>query len=322
MDLAALPDPPQTWEEARPLLRSILRPATYASLRRDGEAVAWRQPVSAFANELVAVDFPQARLIVTVENTAQWGVGWREVFAAGRENVAALHPVSTDVSCTEAPAFYDVEQATYISSAILTHGWLAGFGQSEGPRPVAFVPSEDVLLIGSDDPEEGAKFFEVAEKMYCEAERPVSPEGFTVRGGRLVPFDKAGQHPLRSLAVRARTCAAFRQYEEQTEFLKRTYEEDLVAVYVAAAQVIETGHGLASATVWGEGVTYDLPEVDYILFISNNDERFVVPFSVVVDIVGIVPTAAVFPRRYRVSGWPEPALMEYLRLHAVPLNSS
>lgn len=317
-----LPDPPQTWEEARPLLRSILRPATYASLRRTGEAVAWRQPVSPFAHELVAVDFPQARAIVTVANTAQWGVGWRDVFAAGRENVAALHPVSTDVPCTEAPAFYDADQATYISSAILTPGWLAGFGRPEGPRPVAFVPSEDVLLIGSDDPEEGAKFFEVAEKMYCEAEKPVSPEGFTVRGGRLVPFDKAGPHPLRRLALRARTCAAFRQYEEQTEFLKRTYEEDLVAVYVAATQVIETGHGLASATVWGEGLTYDLPEVDYILFISSNhDERFVVPFSVVVDLVGIVPTAAVFPRRYRVSGWPEPALMEALRLHAVPLST-
>ncbi|OBG17934.1 MULTISPECIES: hypothetical protein [Mycobacterium avium complex (MAC)] len=317
-----LPEPPQTWEEARPLLRSILRPSTYASLRRSGEAVAWRQPVSAFAHELVALDFPQARLIVTVANTKQWGVSWREAFAAGRDNVAALHPVSTEVSCTEAPAFYDVEQATYISSAILTPGWLAGFGRPEGPRPVAFVPSEDVLIIGSDDPDEGAKFFEVAEKMYCEAERPVSPEGFTVHGGRLVPFDKAGPHPLRRLAVRARTCAAFRQYEEQTEFLKQAYEDDLVAVYVAAAQVIETGHGLASATVWGEGVTYDLPEVDYIVFIDNNHEQFVVPFSVVVDVVGIAPTSAVFPRRYRVSGWPEPALMEYLRLHAVPLNAS
>ena len=60
---------------------------------------------------------------------------------------------------------------------MLTPGWLAAFGRPEGPRPVAFVPTEDVLIIGSDDPEEGAKFFEVAEKMYCEADRPVSPEG-------------------------------------------------------------------------------------------------------------------------------------------------
>ena len=37
--MAAMPEPPQTWEEARPLLRSILRPSTYASLRRSGEAV-------------------------------------------------------------------------------------------------------------------------------------------------------------------------------------------------------------------------------------------------------------------------------------------
>ena len=94
----------------------------------------------------------------------------------------------------------------------------------------------------------------------------------------------------------------------------------MVAVYVAAAKIIDTGHGLASAAVWGDGVVYDLPEVDYLLFVNNDGERLVVPFSVVIDVVGIVPTPGVFPRRYRVSGWPEPALMDVLRLHAVSLN--
>ncbi len=309
------PIAPQTWAEVRPLLRSIVRPATYASPRRSGDAKAWRQPVSSFVNELVALDLPTARVIVTVQNTKQWGVTWREAFDAGRENVAGMHPASANVAGTDG-AFVDADQSTYINSAILTPGWLASFGRTDGPRPIAFVPNEDTLIIGTDDPDEGPKYFEMAEQMYCESDRPVSPEAFTVRDGRLVPFDKAGPHPLRPLALRARTCAAMRQYGEQTEFLTQKYRDELVDVFVAAPMTFDAKHGVRTAAVWGEGLTYDLPEVDYICF-TNNDGHFTVPFAVVLDVLGIVHTPAVFPRRYRVSGWPEPALMDALRFHAV-----
>lgn len=63
------------------------------------------------------------------------------------------------------------------------------------------------------------------------------------------------------------------------------------------------------------------PEVDYISFV-NNDTQFTVPFSVVVDVTGILPTPGFFPPRYRVSGWPEPALMDALRFHALPSSRS
>jgi hypothetical protein len=310
---------PQTWAEVRPLLRSIVRPATYASLLKPGDAVAWRIPATNFLHELVAIDLPEVRLIVTVDNTTMWGVSDTDVFAAGRENVARMHPLSANEPGEG--TFLDADQSSYVTSAILTPGWLASFARPDGPRPVAFMPTEDILIIGNDDPHEGANFFDMAEKMYCESERNVSPEGFTVCAGQVMPFDKAGPHSLRRRAIQARACAAVRQYGEQAEFLKQLYQEELIESFVAATEALDIGHGKASAAVWGEGVIYDLPEVDYIFFI-NNDGHFAVPFSVVVDLVGIQPTPGFFPPRYRVTGWPEPALMAALRIHAVALPAS
>jgi hypothetical protein len=313
---SAPPDPPDNWDDVRPLLRSIFRPATYGSLLRAGEPVAWRQTSTPLVHELVAVDMPEARAIVTVENTNQWGVGWNDVITAGRENIARLHPVTPWMPGTQG-VYVDEDQSNYITSAITTPGWLGAFTSPNGQRPIAFIPNEDTLIIGYDDPEEGAKYFEMAEQMYCESERHVSPEAFTVHGGAVVPFDKAGPHPLRDRALRARTCAAVRQYGEQAEFLKQLYQEELIDVFVAEAMTFDAGHGKRTGAAWGEGITIDLPEVDYICFV-NHTTRFFVPFPVVVDVVGIQPTPGYFPPRYRVSGWPEPKLMEILRFHALP----
>jgi hypothetical protein len=118
--------PPDNWDDVRPLLRSIFRPATYASLIRAGEPVAWRQTPTSLVHEFVAVDMPEARAIVTMGNTEKWGVTWDEVMAAGRENVGRLHPVSLRPPGTEG-VYVDEDQSSYITSAITTPGWLAAF---------------------------------------------------------------------------------------------------------------------------------------------------------------------------------------------------
>lgn len=311
---------PQSWAEVRPLLRSILRPATYGSLVKPGEPLAWRQPLSTFLHELVAVDLPASRMLVTAGSVQDWGVSATEVFVAARENIASMHPLDRNVPGTEG-AFVDGDQSSYIASAILAPGWLASFARPDGPRPVAFVPTEDTVIICTDDPHEAPKYFEMAEQMYCEAERRGSPEAFTICAGQVLPFDKAGPHPLRSRAIRARTCAAWHEYTEQAEFLNQVYEDEVIETYAAATKAFDTGHGSATLAVWAEGVVYDLPEVDYIVF-ANNDGHFTVPFSVVVDLVGILPIAGFFPPRYRVTGWPEPEVLAALRFHAVALPVS
>jgi hypothetical protein len=58
--------------------------------------VSWRQPATSFLHELVALDLPDSPATVTTEHTDRWGVSSTEVFAAGRENIAAHNdPVSS-----------------------------------------------------------------------------------------------------------------------------------------------------------------------------------------------------------------------------------
>lgn len=313
-----LDSPPQTWAEARPLLRSVLRPATYAGLCKPGEPVSWRQPATALLHELVALDLPESPTMVTTEHTERWGVGSTEVFAAGRENIAALHPVVTqDVGA--GGMFRDADGRRYIGSAILTPGWLASFTPPPGTRTIAFVPTEDTLIVGYDDPEQGVQFFETAEQLYRDSDRPVSPQAFIECDGQVVSFDKCGLHPLRPLALRARSYESERVYNEQAEFLSRVYQDQRFACHAAPVYLVDVGDRTATAAAWGQGLVADLPDVDYLFFLGAAGERFAVPFLVVVDVVGLLPSAGFYPPRYRVTGWPERDVLDILRFHALPM---
>jgi hypothetical protein len=189
-----------------------------------------------------------------------------------------------------------------------------------GTRTIALMPDEDTLIVGHDDPEQGAQFFEAAEQIYRDAERPVSPEAFIEVNGQVVSFDRCGLHPLRRLALRARSYEVERVYNEQAEFLSRMYQEQQFACHAPPTYLIDVGDRTATAAAWGQGVVADLPEVDYVFFLGAGagGERFAVPFPVVVDIVGLLPSAGFYPPRYRVTGWPARDVLELLRFHALP----
>ncbi|MGK8468433.1 hypothetical protein [Nocardia cyriacigeorgica] len=80
---------PQSWAEARPLLRPVLRPVTYR-----GTVPAADQPlgrtVLPFVDELVAVDLPDRRTIVNDDHRAAWGVSADELFEAALANLSAM----------------------------------------------------------------------------------------------------------------------------------------------------------------------------------------------------------------------------------------
>ena len=312
-----LASPPQTWAEARPLLRSILRPATYAGVYKPGEPVSWRQPATSFLHELVVLDLPESPATVTTEHTERWGVSSTEVFAAGRENIASLHPVGAHEAA--GGMFCDAGARSYIGSAILTPGWLASFTPPPGTRTIALMPNEDTLIVGYDDPDQGVQFFETAEQLFRDSDQPVSPQAFIECDGQVVSFDKCGLHPLRRLALRARSYEAERIYNEQAEFLSRVYQEQRFDCHAAPICLVDVGDRTATAAAWGQGVIADLPEVDYVFFLGAS-ERFAVPFPVVVDIVGLLPSAGFYPPRYRVTGWPERDMLEMLRFHALPMS--
>lgn len=314
--------PPMNWAEAQPLLRPVLRPQSYVNHLVNDGAQPWVRPVFPFINEMVVVDLPTTRAMVTQSETEGWGITGEQAFAVARENLSAHQQTFTP---GEKLSVKDGDGGSYVDSMILASGWLGSLSVADGPRPLVFFPGDGVLLIGTDAADDAPGLFEVAEQMYVDSDQPVSPQGYTIKGSTIVPFDQAGPHPLRNLGLRARALLASSEYHQQTEFLRDHYQRELFPQYVGEAQVIETAWGLRSLAVWGEGIPWELPHTDYVTFVagapSNVSDTFTVPFATVIDVVGIPAVSGIDPVRYRADEWPSPEILATLKAHAVDLPS-
>lgn len=314
--------PPLNWAEAQPLLRPVLRPQSYVNHLVNSGAQPWVRPVFPHINEMVVVDLPTVRAMVTPAETGAWGITGDQAFAVARENLSARQQTFTP---GEKYLLKDADGESYIDSMILAAGWLGSLAVAGGPRPLVFFPGNGTLVLGTDAPDEVPELFEAAEQVYVEAEQPISPQGYTIEGAVIVPFDQAGPHPLRSFGLTARSLLAAREYHHQTQYLREHYERELFPQYVGEAQMIDTPWGRHTTTVWGDGPSWELPQTDYITFLigdsSNVSDRFTVPFATVVDVVGILPVSGITPSRYRADEWPAPDMLATLKAHAIDLPS-
>jgi hypothetical protein len=311
---------PADWADAQPRLRSVLRPVSAVNARYADEHRPWVQQLWPFVHELVVVDLPQARVVVTTADTQRWGVDAEELFATARANLAGLVPA---VDSDQLPLHIAGDGSSYCDSAVLVTDWLARLAPPDGRLPLVFFPGDECLLIGTDDPAVAPRYFAAAEELYREAAIPISPQAYTVSGGAIVPFDQVGPHPLRSLAVRARSVLAEREYAQQTEFLRERYAALQLAPYVGAVATIETPRGLCTVTVWGQGVPWELPVTDYVAMVTEDrEEKFLVPFDVVADVVGLKAHPGMLPVRCRAWTWPSEDVVDVLKTHAVDLPKS
>ncbi len=324
MDMATdqLPTAPMDWADAQPLLRPVLRPQSYVNHLVNAGAQPWVRPVFPFINEMVVVDLPTVRAMVTPVETSAWGITGDQAFATARENLSARQQTFEP---GEKFLLKDADGGTYVDSMILATGWLDSLAVAGGPRPLVFFPGDGVLLLGTDAPEDAADLFAAAEQLYLDADQPISPQGYTIAGTIIAPFDQAGPHPLRALALRARTLLATKEYSHQTGFLREHYERELFPHSVGDAQMIETAWGPRTTAVWSQSVSSELPQTDYVTFLIGDpaeaSNKFTVPFAVVVDAVGILPVAAINPVRYRAGEWPSPELLATLKAHAIGLQN-
>ncbi len=316
------PPLPMDWAEAGPLLRPVLRPQSYVNHLVNTGALPWVRPVFPFINEMVVVDLPTVRAMVTPAETDAWGISGDQAFAAARENLSAHQQT---LQPGEKFLLKDADGGTYVDSMILATGWLGSLAVPDGPRPLVFFPGDGVLILGTDAPDNAADLFEVAEQMYLDADQPISPQGYTIEGSVIAPFDQAGPHPLRDLALRARSLLLAKEYSHQTEFLREHYERELFPQYVGDAQLIETAWGRRTTAAWGQGISWELPQTDYVTFLvgdpANVSDKFTVPFPTVVDVVGILPVAGITPVRYRANEWPAAGMLATLKAHAIDLPS-
>ncbi|WP_062981491.1 hypothetical protein [Nocardia anaemiae] len=333
----------RTWDEVRPLLRPVLRPATYQQaaldelLHRCPEAADIdtrfvSRPAFPFVNELVAIDMPNMRSVITYSAMADWPVSADEVFAAARENLEAIaqpHNPRGNAILTRT----DRDGNGYLTSWPLAPGWLASFSQRyAGRRPVVFIPDRDTLIVVPDIPHLLARIYRQVEQQYVDARHRLSPQGYTLdEDDTVVPFDRAGPHEQRRTAVRAGYRLAIWEYAAQARWLNDALERDLEFTHYGLKMAIVGEVKLAGTeahpytyTVWGEGVDYLLPAADYIMFASTDADNNAVPICTVpltaaLEITGLTPISGMSPIRFEARFWPDETMLTQLKQASVAL---
>ncbi|MBF6192036.1 hypothetical protein U3653_02450 [Nocardia sp. CDC186] len=316
--------PAPDWPAARSMLRPLLRPNSFGvGVEPESRPIA--RSAFPFVDEMVAIDMPQTRSIVTYASLREWGVSSDEVFTAARENLAAI-VAFTDFEEDGVLQFVD-DGDGYCTSWPLLPGWLAGSGFGNR-APIAFMPDVDTLIVatGADDLE---PIFEVVEEQYHDAARPISPQGYTVDdSGAIIPLDRSPAHRHLPAVQRARCGLAVTEYDAQARILNEIVERDLEftpydlePAYVGSVMYGHGDNGPFTITVWGEGVEYLLPEADYVAFCRDDqgelERLFEVPFDAVVGLTGLTPVPDLSPRRYEIRHWPDAETLAALEAAAV-----
>jgi hypothetical protein len=163
----------------------------------------------------------------------------------------------------------------------------------------------------------------MVEQQYREATRSISPVGYTTdERGAVVPFVAAPGSPLDAVAHRAEVILAAGEYAGQKAALDARHARDGIDIFVASVLVIERDSSLTSLAVWVQDVDSLLPRADLVAFQPADDDdatRLTVPFDRVASEAVLVAEPDHDPPRYRVTAWPDEAVMARLRTWAVPL---
>lgn len=308
---------PGSWNEALPRLRPVLKPSTY-TLGSPPDLLLSRR-VFPLVDELVAVDLPTHRDIVSWETIDKWGVDPATVFAAARSNLATITQ-HADPSKGRATQRLVDRGGQYVTSWLLDPGWLASHLGRFGCAPVAFVPDVDTLyVVPSDDPDLLANHFRKVEEQYAHTSRFLSPQAYTVDDrGAVVTYDYV--QPEDTGSARARCVHIAKEYAAQSSWLIRQYELDGVRSEVSTATVRTTPFGPRTVTIWDHDVDCTLPQTDLVAFCRDGFPPFYVQFEDVLSITGIQPVRGLDPARFRLPTWPPEDLVERLRAHSIPIE--
>ncbi|WP_432988111.1 hypothetical protein [Dactylosporangium sp. CA-233914] len=312
------PGAPESWEGVAPLLRPLLRTATFGlGVARSGPGPL-RRPAWGHLAEFVVVDQPTSLLYVTPKQLQDWGVTEQAVFDRARRNMTELARRTSEASeASEAPGprslIRMVESGdAYWASHLFVEGWLASLRSRVGGQPLLFVPdTTGVMLVGrgaEDTPDSLGKVFALVEQEYHEAARPISPMAFTVDdSGTVVPFLPPPGDPLHEIAHRTEVIIASSEYAAQAQHL----ESD---AFVAACTVVQrSDETLFTVASWADKVDTLLPRADFVAFSADGAETFFVPWAAVEREVDLEPEPGLDPPRYRLREWPHPGVIERLR---------
>jgi len=313
-------DWPVDWNHALPRLRPVLKPSTYTL--GSPSALLLSRRVFPLIDELVVVDMPAHRTVVSLATTEKWGIDPATVFAAARSNLAALtqHADPTKGRAVQRLVDDRPHDTRYFTSWLLDPGWLASPRGRFGCPPVAFAPDVDtIVVVPSDDPALLGEHFRRAEERYVHTSRALSPQAYTVdENDTVVTFDQI--HPEDVGGARARCIHITGEYAAQGSWLTRQYELDGIRSEVGKVTVKATPFGPRTVTIWADNTDATMPLTDLVAFCQEGAHPFFVQFADVEALTGLTPVGDLDPARFRVRAWPPSTVMDQLRARAVPVE--
>ncbi len=308
-------DEAMTLEQARPLLRPLIRSITQLEeiTLHHAEQEGWNAPpqrlqyrrLSEECVELLAVDHPDHTATLTQGPPEEWGISFDEALVIARTNLRQ----SPDEPFVEvAPGLYQAAWGdAYDSSRALLPDLLhrvpvAGL-------PVFMLATRDMLLVaGEGDLRAQAAMLELAGQAFADG-RVISWEVLRYDDGQLHPHvlaDPALRERQRQLRLELDGDA----YAMQKQLLDRVHQAHDEDVFVANFMVhSEERHSLCA---WTEGVASSLPRTDRIVLVMpvNEDDAhtLVVDWEQAQPLIGHLlqqDSRHLHPPRYLTLGFPD-----------------
>jgi hypothetical protein len=299
---------PETFDEARPLLRAMVRDRMHDDMARlqatvEGQIIRERAARSMGAHliEELVIDRPSSLAGVQQELLTRWGVSLEVALDEARKNLGAVsHAKWPEVAPGLFQAPFDDDYAVarlgvpHIVNALPVRG-----------APVALALARSHLFITGDQDEGGlvalARAGEGAHAL------PRAMSAFPVRfdGQRWHALDLPPQHPATPLFTLLDKKWRARNYVEQQAWLRRVHGE---SVYVGDYMVVKKPDGavasLTSLTLCCDAL---LPRTDYlsVVRVDSGTHGEVISFlswDEASRVIPLVADDALYPPRIRVDG--------------------
>ncbi|GAB2623659.1 hypothetical protein GCM10027067_39920 [Pseudactinotalea suaedae] len=300
-----MPDaPPETFDEAKPLLR--VRPVGLVPLadrRRMGEVhgdPGAADAVSAAVADYhvgAVLDLPSADVPVSESVAARWGVPIGEILLAASDNVR-----------NEAVRLFEHDGAIVNegrAAAALTllggprylpPGDMPEMQRGRGLTPVIVIPDDTNCLIGfAEDPSSIVAIARVAEEVLSSTRRPVSITPLVADDDRWVPYTWPAEAApaVGQLSRRWDLIRYERTRDVLTEWLEHRGEQLLVAKVMVGARP-EDGRYRSMAS-WVDGMVNLIPYVDEVVLVRADGATTALPLTALLERRLLEPYEGVYP---------------------------
>ena len=320
--------PPADYQIAKRNLLPLVRSAIddLGTLRHFEEGDVEEPSVSSqplIADIVVQLGFDSEHSICRIapQQLNVWGVTFEQALSDAVEN---LRDRTTDEwSKIGSGAFRGRWQDHYDTSRVLLLDCL--YRLPIAGDPVVLLPTRATLLVtGADDREGQRLIIAAAEQALKQQSRRSSLSMLRYTGTAWQVFMPEGPPGERLLALQQESLA--QDYEHQKAVLDKAHEAADVDVYVPAYSLIskDGSKKVISYGTWMKDVDALLPVTDIIIFVKRGEtqtaivETAAIPWDTAMNAVGaLMKQTNHMPARWRVCGFPDPALFEHFKAISV-----